>query len=295
LPLTSPPRPQWWLDAVLPAAEESVKSAAREVFWALSRALNGAAGWAAAAFGGRRRPPRAGGRRAAAWASFFAAGSSTLNAVAEAEGLIAASPARPRRPPAPPPRGWRAAAAALAAARARAPAPAPRGLRRSGSDLFERPAGFAVAERLRREGLIESARVGTELVIEAVFDATRAAVRRVLGLGAARRSGALLPGTAGGEAAADADAEGAAWRRGRPRAPGDTPLPLRRSRSVGAWGGGEAGWTAADVVAEAGYPLEEHVVTTSDGYVLTMHRIPRRDARRAVLFQVRRFLGCSRD
>jgi len=42
--------------------------------------------------------------------------------------------------------------------------------------------------------------------------------------------------------------------------------------------------TAGDVVVAAGYPLEEHTVTTSDGYVLTMQRIPRRGARDVALF-----------
>ncbi len=34
--------------------------------------------------------------------------------------------------------------------------------------------------------------------------------------------------------------------------------------------------TAGDVIRQAGYPLEEHTVTTSDGYVLQMERMPRR-------------------
>ena len=42
--------------------------------------------------------------------------------------------------------------------------------------------------------------------------------------------------------------------------------------------------TAGDVVVAAGYPLEEHTVTTSDGYVLTMQRIPRPGSRDVALF-----------
>ena len=42
--------------------------------------------------------------------------------------------------------------------------------------------------------------------------------------------------------------------------------------------------TAGDVVVAAGYPLEEHTVTTSDGYVLTMQRIPRPQSRDVALF-----------
>lgn len=44
-------------------------------------------------------------------------------------------------------------------------------------------------------------------------------------------------------------------------------------------------YTASDAILRAGYPLEEHSVTTSDGYVLTMHRIPRRGARDVAFFQ----------
>ena len=33
--------------------------------------------------------------------------------------------------------------------------------------------------------------------------------------------------------------------------------------------------TAGDVIRAAGYPLEEHTVTTSDGYIQQMERIPR--------------------
>ena len=44
-------------------------------------------------------------------------------------------------------------------------------------------------------------------------------------------------------------------------------------------------WTASDAILQAGYPLEEHVVVTSDGYILSMQRIPRKDAKDVVFFQ----------
>ena len=33
--------------------------------------------------------------------------------------------------------------------------------------------------------------------------------------------------------------------------------------------------SAADIIRLAGYPVEEHTVTTADGYILLMERMPR--------------------
>ncbi|KAI7841938.1 hypothetical protein COHA_004465 [Chlorella ohadii] len=44
-------------------------------------------------------------------------------------------------------------------------------------------------------------------------------------------------------------------------------------------------WTASDVILREGYPLEQHSVTTPDGYVLQVQRIPRHGARDVVFFQ----------
>lgn len=43
--------------------------------------------------------------------------------------------------------------------------------------------------------------------------------------------------------------------------------------------------TCEDIVTDAGYPFEAIKVTTKDGYVLTLERIPRRDSRKVVLLQ----------
>ncbi|GMH39624.1 hypothetical protein BSKO_07522 [Bryopsis sp. KO-2023] len=49
-----------------------------------------------------------------------------------------------------------------------------------------------------------------------------------------------------------------------------------------------AGWepvqTAADVIKVSGYPLEVHKVCTRDGYIITMHRIPRPASKKATFF-----------
>lgn len=51
---------------------------------------------------------------------------------------------------------------------------------------------------------------------------------------------------------------------------------LRRSASFSAYETLHGVWTAKDVIQSAGYPMEPHIVTTSDGYIMQMERIPRR-------------------
>ena len=54
------------------------------------------------------------------------------------------------------------------------------------------------------------------------------------------------------------------------------PQRLRRSASFSAYETLHGVWTAKDVIQSAGYPMEPHIVTTSDGYIMQMERIPRR-------------------
>lgn len=44
-------------------------------------------------------------------------------------------------------------------------------------------------------------------------------------------------------------------------------------------------FTASDAILKAGYPLEECLLTTEDGYQIQMHRIPRRNSKKVVFFQ----------
>lgn len=66
-----------------------------------------------------------------------------------------------------------------------------------------------------------------------------------------------------------AELEGDASRTHRPQR-------LRRSASFSAYETLHGVWTAKDVIQSAGYPMEPHIVTTSDGYIMQMERIPRR-------------------
>ncbi|KAL4539401.1 hypothetical protein Ndes2437B_g02221 [Nannochloris sp. 'desiccata'] len=180
-------------------------------------------------------------------------------------------------------------------------------MKRSGSDLFNRPSGFAVSERMDRRGLGESLWLSVELAIESVFAAFRSMVIAVLFL-RATPGGATTPQSETTAAVAEffspefsfhpngdaTDINGSEndrfsnrrkQRRSAtaPAAPARADADHRRTHSFGSWE--DMGvWTASDVILQAGYPLEEHVVTTSDGYILTMQRIPRKDSKEVVFF-----------
>jgi len=185
-------------------------------------------------------------------------------------------------------------------------------LRRNGSDLFERGAWNTGAEAgaVKRRGLLEDARLGVEEGLAAAFDGLRRAVRFVLfmppppePIDAAAAAAAAGGGGGGGAprtprsmaaaavAAADARSAAAAsasaaaaedsWDAlaARPRA-----ARFRRSKSFAAAPGLGAPHSAADYATAAGYPAEEHTVTTSDGYVLRVTRLPRLGGRDVALF-----------
>lgn len=72
------------------------------------------------------------------------------------------------------------------------------------------------------------------------------------------------------------------------------PYVLRSARSTGALNSkvvDDAHITrsktniAAQLVSDDGYDLEDHDVVTEDGYILTLHRLPRPHSRDAVFFQ----------
>lgn len=313
---------QWWIENVVNTAEESTKAALREYLSLFARVINGVASWLVATFIDRDfyRNRQLERKRSRAWRDFWAQNkkTSTLNAVIEREGFIT------RRSPTPSPRGasprtvnynhlqqnnsgwgwWPFTSLDPPSPGPASPSQEP-GMKRSGSDLFNRPSGFAVSERMERRGLGATIRMSLELAIEAVFGAFRSTVTAVLFLRAAPK-GAAPPqytdgrhesnfgstsaaGIGGGEGDSLTDNFDSLWEheqdqdRPRRRVP-PSGGGLRRTRSFGSWE--DMGvWTASDIILQAGYPLEEHVVTTSDGYILTMQRIPRKDSTEAVFFQ----------
>uniref|UniRef100_A0A7N0U139 Partial AB-hydrolase lipase domain-containing protein n=1 Tax=Kalanchoe fedtschenkoi TaxID=63787 RepID=A0A7N0U139_KALFE len=113
----------------------------------------------------------------------------------------------------------------------------------------------------RRRGVIEDLHVATEIIIEAVFDVFHKAVHVVLSPSEAIKI--LLR----------------SHSYQRPAC--DNPTERRtnfQSMNTDAR-------TCLDVITELGYPYEAIQVVTSDGYVLLLERIPRRDSRMVLYLQ----------
>ena len=226
---------QWWLDNVLTSMEESTKASIRETFAFFGRVINGVASVFVSAFIDRgfyqnkKQSPRR-KRRTEAWSNFWDSSGGTLNAIIEQEGIIE----KRHSSKGPTFNGSRSAV-----------------IRRSGSDLFDRPSGFGVAQtRMERRGLSESVKIWLELGVEIFFSAWRGIIHMVI---------------IGRDASSS---------KGEPR----------HSSIAGQWEDLNV-WTSSDIIIESGYPLEEHVVTTKDGYILSMQRIPRKDSKEVVFFQ----------
>lgn len=315
------PLVSWLTDSVLGTWEESFKAVLREGFATLTRLINGVSAWAVSVFfaEGYYDTMRSKTRKASAWQSWWEdRAQSTFAAVLERDGLLVGSPraaaqSDQSQPALADKHGWpsslrktrhkvslqpsRNSDAASSRRRwyqlwSRTAAGAPgeslmsystknvnashdRGrsrprMRRSGSELFERPSGYGIAEGLPRRGLLEDARLGLELAVTVVFEAARTAIRALLLLpqrqAAASSQEAWIPHRAFRELASSTKFHRAS-----------RPSPTSRIEDLNVW-------TAADVILQAGYPLEEHIVTTSTGYILQMHRIPRKGARDVVFF-----------
>ncbi|KAK9810435.1 hypothetical protein WJX72_010667 [[Myrmecia] bisecta] len=156
-------------------------------------------------------------------------------------------------------------------------------MHRTGSELFDKPSGWAVSEGAQKRGLVEDVRLACELAVTAGFDSIRWLIRKLLLMPQHRTStGAqpLRPSTPSKEASyVDVSSR---WDEAGARS--FRYNTLRRSSSFSSWEGLQQVWTAASVIEQAGYPLEEHTIITKDGYVLKMERIPRHAARDVVFF-----------
>ncbi|KAL1216823.1 Triacylglycerol lipase 2 [Cardamine amara subsp. amara] len=136
----------------------------------------------------------------------------------------------------------------------------------------------------RRRGVIEDLHLAIEICIEAIFDFFHKATHLILSPSEAFAiflswfsSPSHSPQESRGDISDDEIVPTAIL--------GDTdPSPTERpTRLYNAMNTDTR--TCQDVITELGYPYEAIRVVTSDGYVLVLERIPRRDARKAVFLQ----------
>ncbi|KAJ8752709.1 hypothetical protein K2173_007019 [Erythroxylum novogranatense] len=135
----------------------------------------------------------------------------------------------------------------------------------------------------RRRGVIEDLHLAIEISIEAIFDFFHKAAHLLLSpsdvFKAVRRW--FSPQGAGGEDAYDINLDTNVLAS----APGESSQAPTEQKSTFHQFLNTDARTCQDVITELGYPYEAIHVITSDGYVLLLERIPRRDSRKAVYLQ----------
>ncbi|KAK9116099.1 hypothetical protein Sjap_015046 [Stephania japonica] len=134
----------------------------------------------------------------------------------------------------------------------------------------------------RRRGVVEDIQLAIEIFIEAVFDVVHKAAHILISPIEAFRS--LIRWWFGSHDSASGESPIDCVDTSIPTAtlgeddPTPTERPFHQSLNTDAR-------TCQDVITELGYPYEAFRVVTSDGYVLLLERIPRREARKAVYLQ----------
>ncbi|KAJ1437938.1 AB-hydrolase lipase domain [Sesbania bispinosa] len=135
----------------------------------------------------------------------------------------------------------------------------------------------------RRRGVIEDLHLAMEIFIESTFDIVRKAAHLLLSPSEA--FGALFRLFSSHERGIKDDNDGVEDASfSTPRLGENDPTPTERNTSFRQSLNTDAR-TCQDVITELGYPYEAIHVITTDGYVLLLERIPRRDSRKAVYLQ----------
>ncbi|KAH8491754.1 hypothetical protein H0E87_021381, partial [Populus deltoides] len=135
----------------------------------------------------------------------------------------------------------------------------------------------------RRRGVIEDLHLAIEVFIEVIFDFFHKAAHFLLSPSEVLKAICrwFLSWTSGNEdihgGVSDTSIPAATLGEDDP-APTETKTTLHNSLNTDAR-------TCQDVITELGYPYEAIRVITSDGYVLLLERIPRRDSQKAVYLQ----------
>ncbi|XP_015966705.1 uncharacterized protein LOC107490436 isoform X2 [Arachis duranensis] len=135
----------------------------------------------------------------------------------------------------------------------------------------------------RRRGVVEDVHLAIEICIEAVFDFFHKAAHLLLSPSEAFVAIVSLFSSHGSGIEQDHDTFKDAAISTATRG-GDDPAPTERSTNLHQSLNTDAR-TCQDVITELGYPYEAIHVITSDGYIILLERIPRRDSRKAVFLQ----------
>lgn len=127
----------------------------------------------------------------------------------------------------------------------------------------------------RRRGVIEDLHLAIEVLIEVIFDIFHKAAHFLLSPSKVYRM--LLGSSSSHDHEFDVPVPTSILADADP-APTERQTSFRRSLNTDAR-------TCQDVITEFGYPYEAIRVVTSDGYVLLLERIPRRDSQKVVYLQ----------
>jgi pimeloyl-ACP methyl ester carboxylesterase len=132
-------------------------------------------------------------------------------------------------------------------------------------DLFKRPAGSAIPRGTT--GLIEDTRLTAELTITAAFEGLRNVTRTVLML-----------------KEEEPDTTDLNINFTTSTSTNTNTNTMKRNHSYNNSWEELKECTASDVITACGYPLEELTLTTEDGYILQIQRMPRRGSKDVVFF-----------
>ncbi|KAJ0571157.1 putative triacylglycerol lipase [Helianthus annuus] len=134
----------------------------------------------------------------------------------------------------------------------------------------------------RRRGIIEDLHLGIEIVIETIFDVIHHATRCLLSPLESLRMLLRWSSSSSGTRKIDNDDSDAIVPTAT-LADSD-PTPTQKKTNLSNTLNTDSR-KCRDVITELGYPYEAINVVTSDGYVLVLERIPRRDSKKAVYLQ----------
>ncbi|XP_066306353.1 uncharacterized protein [Miscanthus floridulus] len=129
----------------------------------------------------------------------------------------------------------------------------------------------------RRRGVFEDLHLAIEIFIESVFDIIHKAAHYILSPSEVWQNLFCWIHGSGHDTGSVVDVSTA-------NVGSDNPVPTER-KTVYRHSLNTDSRTCEDVITELGYPFEAIKVVTSDGYVVLLERIPRRDSRKVVLLQ----------